>query len=100
LDDGNVVHYGSVCATRNTQKAAKVLKKEIKEHYENKKRNASIEYRSHPDFSHLERMSQSKAAKGLIGSEYQEFCEPYFSRVTALGAEIAKKYGIAVYEVR
>jgi hypothetical protein len=100
MDDGDIAHYGSVCATKNTGKSDKQIKTEIKESIAENKAKACEEFRSHACVKELDKKSQSKEASRLHGKDYQDFCEPWFTEVVLLQFEIAAKYGIAAYEVR
>lgn len=51
LDDGELVHYGQVCASRNTGKTRPVINAEIKAHAAAQLAAAQKEFRAHPAYA-------------------------------------------------
>jgi hypothetical protein len=67
LDDGEIAHYGQVCAGRNTGKTRPQITREIKAHAEAQKAAARAEFFAHPAYA-AERAQF--AARPASGTQY------------------------------
>jgi hypothetical protein len=96
LDDGDIAHYGQVCAGRNTGKAPKVIKAEIRDEAKRVIDAAAAEYRACPEFSAY-RAALARRPRNLIGRAAMEFVSVEGDADDAARARIAVKYGVAPY---
>lgn len=96
-DDGEIAHYGSVCATRNSGRDAKTLKKEIREHEALQLFRARAEWASHPANLALESKLRRREREmpGVIGSAAIDFVRAEWEAAQDARAEIAMKYGVS-----
>ena len=73
-DDGEVLYFGSVCATRHSGRDAKAIKSEAKAAHDAKVAAARNELRnSQEEIAANARMNEAHKA-GLIGMKFREFC--------------------------
>lgn len=106
LDDGEIVHYGSVCATRNTGKASKVLNGEIRAHAAAQRQAAAAEYRQHPAylaerarFAARDALARETGVR-MVGTVAMEFVREATEAAEVASVVIAQRYGVSVWEVR
>jgi len=106
LDDGEIVHYGSVCATRNTGKASKVINAEIRAHHEAQRVAAAREYRASPEylaerarFAERDEVARETGVR-MVGSVAMEFVREAAAAADEACRIIAKKYSLNVWEIR
>lgn len=91
-DDGEVLYFGSVCATRHSGRDAKVIKSEAKAAYEEKVAAARKELRnSQEEIACNARMNEARNL-GLISIAFRDFCRVASSAADAKRQEIAAKY--------
>ncbi len=103
LDDGEIVHYGSVCAGRNTGKDRKTMTSEIKQHRIERIINANDEYTKSSVYEAyvakcIERNSFSYDDPRKIGKAAYEFIKKESLLADDLKKVIANKYGLFAYE--
>jgi hypothetical protein len=97
--DGEILHYGSVCVTRHTNKPAKIVRHEAKLATEARREAARLEVRAHPTFDVYEaRMSEARIA-GLRPVEFVAFCRAEREAQEAAQREIAARHGLKFFEV-
>lgn len=106
LDDGQIVHYGRVCASRNTGKATKVINSEIRAEHDRKVQLARTEYITSPAyiaerarFAERDELAR-QTGKRLLGMEAAEFVREARAAADAFSAQLATSYGVSVWEVR
>lgn len=97
--DGEILHYGSVCAQRNTGKTSKVIKQEITKVHNDKVEAARKEMLSSFEYKNCaNRMNEAYASKITPGKPFREFCREASDVSDAKRKEIANKYNLNVYE--
>lgn len=98
LDDGVVVHYGSVCAKRNTgiKNPAKAAKD-----YENERAEAARrEYLSSPEYrAYFHRQEQGHALKIIPGREFKAFMHEVAEADYAAKVRIAAAHNVPAWRV-
>ncbi len=105
LDDGQIVHYGCVCATRNTGKSSKQINTEIRAEHDRKVAAASAEYKASPAYiayrARLAERDQVARATGvrMVGAVAMEFVREAGNADDAARALIAAKHGLTTYQV-
>ena len=99
--DGEVLHYGSVCATRWTGLSSKEIKKAINERHTAAVSAAKAEF--YPVFHALMPALETKRIEarnlGLSGSKFAEFCKVENGAIRTRQIEIAAAHGVSVYEI-
>lgn len=101
LDDGEIVHYGSVCATRNTGKASKVINSEIRAELARKVNAARAEYMASPEYR-AERArfaERDRVNSRMLGRDAMEFVRDACAAADVARAAIAAKFGLSTYQV-
>lgn len=104
LDSGDIVHYGCVCAARNTGKAQKTITSEIKAERARKVDLARNEWKHHPaNAAYRARVAERDAvakATGvrMVGTVAMEFVHDACEAASAAQNDIAGRYGLMKYE--
>lgn len=94
-DDGEIVHFGSVCATRHSGRGLRVIKSEAREIAEQKREFATNEYRASAEYiAYQARLAQGHREKVRAGTPFMEFCRDASHAASAKAHEIAKKYNV------
>lgn len=105
LDDGQIVHYGRTCASRNTGKPAKQINSEVRAELARKVAAASAEYKASPAYiayrARLAERDQVARATGvrMVGTVAMEFVREAGNADDAARALIAAKHGLTTYQV-
>ena len=104
LDDGEIVHYGQVCAGRNTGKSKPQINGEIKAEAKRVRDAAAAEYMASAAYQAYvlrlhERDRLSWDDPRRIGRNGFEFVREACEAADMARAAIAAKYGIRAYEV-
>lgn len=105
LDDGQIVHYGQVCAGRNTGKTRPQINAEISAHKQAQRTAARAEFSSHPAYTaerakFAERSALPFNDSRRIGMRAAEFVREASKAADMVCAEIAARHGLIVWEVR
>lgn len=102
LDDGQIVHYGQVCATRNTGKSRPVINAEIKAQAQRLRDAANAEYRASPERNAYEAKlaERNKRRDILPGIASMRFIEQESAAADEARARIAAKFGLKPYELQ
>jgi hypothetical protein len=98
LDCGDVVNYGTTCASRNTGKPSKQIKAEIRTEAKRVRDAAAAEYKASAEFQALAAKLQSRP-RNLIGRAALEYILAEDAADTEARCLIAAKYGLKSYEV-
>lgn len=98
LDDGDIAHYGQVCAARNTGKASKVINDEIRDEAKRVRAAAAAELRASAEWQALRAKLQQRP-RNLIGRAALDYILAEDAAETAARARIAAKFGLRSYEV-
>ena len=96
LDDGEIVHYGQVCARRNTGKDQRTITSEIKAHQAAKLSAARAEWQAHPARI-AERARFDARPRNLHGIAAMEFVHEAREAADAARKQIAAKYSLSHY---
>ncbi len=101
LDDGEIVHYGSVCARRNTGKAQKQITSEIKAEQARKLAAAVAEYIATPERAALVRKQQERDRLSWddprrAGRACNEFTRAEDEAAKAVRNQVAAKHGVSL----
>lgn len=96
--DGDILHYGSTCAARNTGKTSKILKQEIDKEQARKVTLARSEMNSSAEtMAYNERLAFATKSGVKPGKEFAEFCGVEYLAADSKRKEIAEKYNINFY---
>lgn len=96
LDSGDVVHYGQVCARRNTGKDQRTITSEINAHKAAKIAAAQTEWKTHPA-NLAERARFAERPGNLLGLAAIEFVRAATDAADAVRRELAAKHGVSFY---
>lgn len=104
LDGGDIVHYGTTCASRNTGKTSKQINSEIRAEYDRKRAAASQEYRACAEYlAYRTRMAERDRLPWndprRLGRAAAEFVRSESLADDRARATIARKYGLGAYEI-
>jgi hypothetical protein len=104
LTDGEIVHYGRVCASRNTGKDRRTITGEIKAHRLAQVAAARREYQMHPAFiaertRFAERDALSWDDPRRRGMHAADFVREVRAASDAACREIAARFGVLAWEV-
>lgn len=104
LDSGEIVHYGCVCASRNTGKAQKTITSEIKAEHARKIELARNEWKRHPAnaayrarLNERDRVARETGAR-MCGTTAMEFVRAASTASDAAQAEISARHGVKAHE--
>ena len=98
LDSGDVVNYGTTCASRNTGKPAKQINAEIRNEAKRVRDAAAAELKACAEYQALRAKIKARPAN-MIGRAAMEFIAAEDAAETAARVRIASKYGLKPYEV-
>ncbi len=96
LDDGEIVHYGSTCASRNTGKPQKQIAAEIRAEAKRVLDAAAAEYIASAEYIAY-RAALARRPRNLIGRAAMDFVAAEGDADDKARVRIATKYGIASY---
>lgn len=99
-DDGEILHFGCVCATRHTGKAAKVVRKEAKDATEDRRKVAEAELRAHPAIvADNAKMAHLHKHGVPAGMRFVDAHRDEWIAADAARQQIAAKHGFKSYEL-
>ena len=98
LDCGQIVHYGTTCAARNTGKSSKQINSEIRTEAARIRDAASAEYRASAEYKALMAKIQSRP-HNMLGRSAMEFIAVEDAADTQARVRIAQKFGLKSYEI-
>ena len=100
LDSGDIVHYGQVCARRNTGKDQRTITSEINATKKANETKARLEYQATPEyaadwaiFAARDELARKTGVR-LLGREAAEFVRKERDAANAVREAIAKKYNV------
>jgi hypothetical protein len=100
LDNGDVVHYGQVCASRNTGKTKPQISGEIKAHKDAQLKQAIAESRVHlACIAERARFAERTRAGVMPGRAAMEFVREAVEAADLARQAIALKYGVSPYSL-
>lgn len=95
-DDGEIFHFGRVCATRHTGRDAQTIKAEALEAYNQKVEMAKKEYWATKEYSTFSATLNRARELGIaVGKAFREFTKAAADSAEAKQREIAAKYAIS-----
>lgn len=99
--DGDVLHYGAVCATRHTKLTAREIKAAIQSELDGRVMAAQKAYKATPEYA-AERaiMARANTFKIKPGVEFMTYVRAEVSAAAAKAREIAAQYGVEVFKVQ
>ena len=98
LDCGEIVHYGTTCAARNTGKSSKQINSEIRTEATRIRDAAIAEY--HASFEYKALMAKIQARPhNMIGRVAMEFIAAEDAADTQARIRIAEKFGLKSYAI-
>ena len=95
LDNGEIAHYGQICASRNTGKEQGTITKEINEQKAKNISAAKAEWNSHPA-NIAERAKYAERPKNLFGKAAKEFVISAVNIADEVRNELALKHKVSV----
>ena len=105
LDDGEIVHYGRVCAARNTGKTTPQINSEIKAEAARIIAAARAEYKASPEyiaerarFAARDEYARTHGVR-MIGPVAMEFVKDACAAADVARAAVAAKFGLNSYQV-
>jgi len=98
LDCGEVVNYGSVCATKNTGKSKSTIAAEIKSAETDTIAAALTELKSTEEFKNYQQKISSRP-RTLVGKSAYDFVKREYDSYNSKLSEISTKYGIPGYKI-
>ena len=93
LDDGEIVHYGTTCARRNTGKGQREITSEIAEHARRTLAAAQAEFKATPEAA-AERAAFDSRPRNLVGRAAMEWVREACAAADVARKAIAAKHGI------
>lgn len=101
LDCGEIVHYGQVCAGRNTGKTRPQINNEIKAEAQRIRAAAAVEFRATTEeVAYRAKLAERDANRAILpGRAAFEFVMAESIAADAARARVAAKYGLKSYEV-
>lgn len=93
LDNGDIVHYGTTCAARNTGKKWGQISREVHDEADRVKREAQAEYRASPEYLAY-RAALARRPAGLLGRAAMEYVQAEGDADDAARARIAAKFNL------
>lgn len=97
--DGEILHYGSVCATRHTGKTGGEIKRDIDQRQVANVNDARAELGRAQEVIELEAKRNAARKAGLIGVKFMQFCKPEQEAFDVVREAIAAKYDVATYKL-
>lgn len=94
-DDGEVLHFGSICATRHSGRAAKTIKAEAVSITAAKQAAADSEFRATAEYLALnEKLAEAHRQRIRPGRAFAEAVRDAATAARQAAAAIAMKYGV------
>ena len=96
MDNGDIAHYGQVCARRNTGKSQRDITTEIKAHKEAKIAAAREEWKAHP-VAIAERARYLERPRNLVGMLAYEFVRQATEAANEVRSQLAAKHQVSFH---
>lgn len=101
LDNGEIAHYGSTCATRNTGKTAKTIAQEIRKEYADRVERARAQFRASVEYGqHCAKLSERARLAVPIGRESADFVRDTANACARKAEVIALEFKVSTFDVR
>lgn len=97
--DGEIMHYGSTCATKHTGMKSSQIKKAIDGVHQDKVDAAKKEFHSSVEYkNHVAKIDQLNRDKVMPGKAFFEAQKEFSMIANSKKKEIAEKYSLNMYE--
>jgi hypothetical protein len=97
-DSGEIVHYGQVCAGRNTGKSRPQINAEIKSHKAAQENAARQAWRTHPAYlAERARFAERSSAGVMPGRAAMEFVREAVEAADIARNALAQQFGVSTY---
>jgi len=98
--DGEILHYGSVCATRHTKLTSSEIKAAIKLESDGRIESARKMYKNSPEAIAAEvTLAQANRQGVKPGKDFFEFCRITNDAAQLVARKIAAEFSVEVYQV-
>jgi hypothetical protein len=95
-DDGAIVHFGSICATRHAGRAAAVIRREAASMAAQKQAAADLEFRASAEKKAYDsKLAEARAAKIIPGRTFADYVRKSARAAQEMAVLIAAKHGVA-----
>lgn len=99
-DDGEVVYFGSVCATRHSGREAKAIRSEAKHAHESNVKNATVHYRhSYEAIEYSIKLAEASRLGIRPGKAFADHVRNAGEAADAKRKELAEQFRVAAYEI-
>lgn len=99
-DDGEVLYFGSVCATSHSGRAGKVIRSEAQAAYDSKVEAAKAEFNASEEYAaERAKLAEANAARIQPGRTFAAYVSAACDMAHAKRKEIAAKYSLHVYAI-
>lgn len=100
-DDGEILHFGSVCATRHSGRDARAIKDEAAAAAAAKLDAATLEFKASPAYlARQARIAEAHRQKLQPGRVFHEFVREACAAARLVEAEIAARHGIQLHQLQ
>jgi hypothetical protein len=97
-DDGEILHFGTVCATRHSGRSEKDIKSEAATELYKLKEKARSEMQSSMEEAYAQARMAKATHEGIRpGKPFMEFCKAENAAAAVKRAEIAAKYNLPAF---
>jgi len=98
--DGEVLHYGSVCATRHTKLTAREIKTAIQSEQDGRVMAAQKEFKASAEhIAHAAAINRAHALKIRPGVVFMDYCRAEYDAASGKARQIAARYNVEVFRV-
>lgn len=94
---GELVHFGTTCATRHSGRDLPTIKREIEAEIEAKEKAAYAEFHRSEEAAAYDARIKEACKVGLIGVTFRDFCRAQYEAAQTKREAIAAKFGIKSY---
>jgi hypothetical protein len=98
LATGEILHYGSVCVTRNTGYAKKEINSMARAYEQERVNAARGALLASPEYAALRAKREEARAKGITGLAFKEYCIVESDAEDAVRAALAEKHSLRLYQ--
>jgi len=99
--NGEILHYGSVCATRHTGLNSKEIKVAIQTEVDGRKLAAQKAYRNSREHIAMQVKQDQAHRQGVKpGRPFMEFCRAEQESAATKAREVAQEYGLEAWQVQ
>lgn len=100
IETGELLHYGSVCVSRNTGYAKKEINAMARAYEAERIKAAKAEYRATPEYAASEaKFKEALAIADLRGAQFKAFVIVATSAADAVRKVIAEKHNVGFFQI-